>query len=203
MKHALEQHKRGEARVIPVILRPTNWIASPLGMFSPLPRYERPITTWQNRDEAFFEIAEGIRKVVKDLSFSESTLADSPASAVIPFVETSSHSFSQTSYARRIFGKLLLFTGRYEAALRSYEQALRIQPGNPYLYLGKGRALLGLKRNNEALTAYQGAIRLSPDLSAAYEGQGKAYEQLAQQTYEELQEQARTCHEKAKQLGVE
>ena len=62
--------------------------------------------------------------------------------------------------------------------------------------------MLGLKRNNEALASYQEAIRLAPDLSAAYEGQGKAYEHLAQQTYEELQQQARTCHEKAKQLGV-
>lgn len=50
MKHALERHKRGEARVIPVILRPVSaWERVPpgdiqIGQLQALPKDAKPIT---------------------------------------------------------------------------------------------------------------------------------------------------------------
>jgi hypothetical protein len=69
MKRALERHKVGEARVIPVILRPTdNWHSAPFGRLQALPRDAKPINKWSNRDEAFADVARGIRKVVEELA---------------------------------------------------------------------------------------------------------------------------------------
>ena len=68
MKRALERHERGEARVIPVILRPVYWQKAPFSKLQPLPTNEKPITKWQNRDDAFFDVAEGIRKAIDEFA---------------------------------------------------------------------------------------------------------------------------------------
>src|SRR3989442_12154966 len=77
MKRALERHKRGEARVIPVILRPIYWQGA-LGKIQALPTDGRPATSshWHNLDEAFYDVAEGIRKPVEGLK-APSTEIDS------------------------------------------------------------------------------------------------------------------------------
>jgi hypothetical protein len=64
MKLALERHARRDAIVIPVILRPVDWSAAPFARLQALPRNAKPITTWSNRDEAFAEVARGIREIV-------------------------------------------------------------------------------------------------------------------------------------------
>ncbi len=67
MKRAMEKHEAGEARVIPIILRPVHWKGSPFGKLQALPKNGKPVTLWQNRDKAFFDVAEGIRKSVEGL----------------------------------------------------------------------------------------------------------------------------------------
>lgn len=71
MQRALERHSIGEARVIPIILRPVDWKQDPtLSSLKALPTDGKPVTTWpspQYYDEAFEDIAKGIRKVVEDL----------------------------------------------------------------------------------------------------------------------------------------
>ncbi|MFN0120705.1 MAG: toll/interleukin-1 receptor domain-containing protein [Blastocatellia bacterium] len=71
--HALEQHKNGRSRVIPVILRACEWRVTPLGHLQPLPANGRPVTSWPNRDEAFTDIARGIRECVVDLMKSKTS----------------------------------------------------------------------------------------------------------------------------------
>jgi hypothetical protein len=65
MKRALERHERGEARVIPVIVRPTDWEWSPLAKLQALPKNAKPITTWPNADEAWLDVVRGIRKAIE------------------------------------------------------------------------------------------------------------------------------------------
>jgi hypothetical protein len=67
MKRALERHDAGEARVIPIILRPVDWHAAPFGKLQALPRDGKPVTMWPNPDEAFLDVALGIRRAVAGL----------------------------------------------------------------------------------------------------------------------------------------
>ena len=55
------------ARVIPIILRPCAWEHAPFASLQTMPRDERPITTWANRDEACLDVAEGVMRVVREL----------------------------------------------------------------------------------------------------------------------------------------
>ncbi|HEY0173241.1 MAG TPA: tetratricopeptide repeat protein [Pyrinomonadaceae bacterium] len=64
---AMRRHDDGEACVVPVILRPCDWKGVPFGKLQALPKNARPVTTWPNRDEAFTDVAIGIRKAAADL----------------------------------------------------------------------------------------------------------------------------------------
>jgi hypothetical protein len=67
MKRAMERHERGDAVVIPVILRPCDWHALPIGRLQAVPRNGKPVSTWINRDEAMTDIVRGIRMQVDRL----------------------------------------------------------------------------------------------------------------------------------------
>jgi HEAT repeat protein len=65
MQHALELHQRGEACVIPIIVRPVNWQHSPFAHLQCLPRDGKPVTEWDNQDAAFRDIAEGLLRTIE------------------------------------------------------------------------------------------------------------------------------------------
>ncbi|WP_437760199.1 TIR domain-containing protein [Sorangium sp. So ce1389] len=67
MKRALARHDAGQARVIPVILRKTDWHSAPFARLLALPKDERPVTLWQDRDEAWTDVALGIRRAIEGL----------------------------------------------------------------------------------------------------------------------------------------
>src|SRR5262249_45089243 len=68
IKRAMERHEAGTARVIPVILRPVDaWHTAPFGKLQALPEKGKAVTTWKNRDEAYADIARGIRQAVMSL----------------------------------------------------------------------------------------------------------------------------------------
>jgi hypothetical protein len=67
MQRAIERHNTQEARVIPIILRPCDWHSAPFGKLQALPKDAKPVTKWDNPDEAFTHIAQGIRNAVAEL----------------------------------------------------------------------------------------------------------------------------------------
>jgi len=71
MQRALERHHNGEARVIPILLKPCDWEGAPFGKLQALPIAHsagaKPVTQWSNEDEAFTAIAVGIRQAAEEL----------------------------------------------------------------------------------------------------------------------------------------
>jgi hypothetical protein len=49
------------------LLRPCDWKGSPFCKLQALPKDARAVTTWSDRDEAFTNVAEGIRRAVERL----------------------------------------------------------------------------------------------------------------------------------------
>jgi hypothetical protein len=70
---AMRRHLKGKARVIPVLLRPTDWRGAPFATLPMLPENAEAVTLWHNRDEAFLNIAQGIRKTTRELIQSRLT----------------------------------------------------------------------------------------------------------------------------------
>jgi tetratricopeptide (TPR) repeat protein len=89
MTRAMARHDAGEARVIPVFLRPVNWKGAPFGKLQALPTDAKPVTSWPNHDEAFVIVSEGIQRAVETLNTirqanAATTIEKPRASAQIP-----------------------------------------------------------------------------------------------------------------------
>src|SRR5947207_2276092 len=67
MRRALEKHATGEARVIPILLRPVDWSTTPLAQLQAVPQDAKPVTTWSNRDTAWASVAKSIRLVCEEV----------------------------------------------------------------------------------------------------------------------------------------
>lgn len=65
LMHAIERHRQGTATVVPVILRSCDWQSAPFGALQALPRDGKAITSWSDRDAAFTDVAQGLRKVLQ------------------------------------------------------------------------------------------------------------------------------------------
>ena len=61
MTRAIERHKAGTAKIIPVILRPCPWHSAPFGRLNATPKDGRPVTRFSDRDEALLEVALAIK----------------------------------------------------------------------------------------------------------------------------------------------
>jgi len=64
---AIERHDAGEARLVPILLRPVDLGDSPLSRLQLLPRDGKAITGWGNRDEAFLDVIQGIRQAAEQI----------------------------------------------------------------------------------------------------------------------------------------
>src|SRR3989442_1744044 len=113
MMRAVERHEAGEARVIPILLRPTDWESTPFHKLQALPEDARPITKWRPRDDAFLNVAQGIRKAVEELRASSSF----PPSFHATGQMQSLRQFWNVPYHRNRF-----FTGREDLLTQLHER---------------------------------------------------------------------------------
>jgi tetratricopeptide (TPR) repeat protein len=181
MKRAMERHEQGEACVIPIILRPVDTEDTPFSKLEMLPTDMKPVTDWPNQDSAFVNIAQSIRKIVKNFpaKTKEQWLADGLTNHKAGHYEQALRAFDQAmlidpDYARayRSKGDVLYDFKRYAEALAAYEQAIRLDPDHARIYRNRGDILRHLKRYEEALAAYEQAIRLEPNLAPNYNEKG-------------------------------
>jgi hypothetical protein len=81
MKRIRERWSRREIHVVPVILRSCNWMDNLDGFerLKALPEDGRPVTSWPTRDQAFANVATGVRRLLQKLQEGE-TLTPAPRS---------------------------------------------------------------------------------------------------------------------------
>ena len=61
---AMERHARGNARVIPIFLKPCKWEDAPFSKLNGLPSKGKPVSSHSDRDEAWLEVVNGIARVL-------------------------------------------------------------------------------------------------------------------------------------------
>lgn len=67
MATALKRHQKRDAKVVPIIIRTCNWQEAPFAKLKALPKDGYAVTLWDDRDEAWTDVSDGIRKVVEEL----------------------------------------------------------------------------------------------------------------------------------------
>lgn len=66
LTRALARQATDGTRVLPIIVRPSQWESSPLGHLEPLPRGGKAVSTWGNPDEAWLDVARGLQRIVSE-----------------------------------------------------------------------------------------------------------------------------------------
>ncbi len=66
VKTALKRHEEGKARLIPIVVRPVMWADSELSSIQGLPKDAKPISSWDNEDEAWVNVVGGIKKHIEE-----------------------------------------------------------------------------------------------------------------------------------------
>ena len=89
MKLALDRHANGEAVVVPIILRDVDWSGANFSHLQALPRDAKPISSWPNVDEAFADVARGIRDIVLRLQSPAPAPPATASLALAPITPTS------------------------------------------------------------------------------------------------------------------
>jgi internalin A len=67
LRRAMERHEKGEAHVIPIILRDCSWTSAPFGKLQALPKDGKAVKAWPDRDTAWWNVEQGIAKAVNEL----------------------------------------------------------------------------------------------------------------------------------------
>ncbi|WP_437969705.1 SUMF1/EgtB/PvdO family nonheme iron enzyme [Sorangium sp. So ce260] len=67
---ALERHRRGAARVLPILVRACDREGTALAALQALPRDGGAVTSWANPDEAWMDVVRGIRAAVEEAAAS-------------------------------------------------------------------------------------------------------------------------------------
>jgi len=206
MQRAMQRHEQGLARVLPIILRPVHWLAAPFGKLQVLPTNAKPVLSshWHNQDEAFFDVAEGIRETVEKLlaspQFTSSKNGSQTSQKTIGRLQGQGEVFyasEQFEEALAAFdqilqidpsnvcacswkGAALCYLKRYEESLAAREEAIRLGSTSKEDFAAKGACLVELRRYEEAMTAYNQAIEIDPSYTAAYSGKAEVIKRQKQ-----------------------
>jgi hypothetical protein len=64
-EYALQMYEEGKIRIIPIIVEPCDWKSSPFKKFVALPKDGKPISEWPNRNTAYLNIINELRRVLE------------------------------------------------------------------------------------------------------------------------------------------
>ena len=84
MKEAIARHDANQARVIPILLRPTDWKGASFSKLKMLPTDAKAATSWPSLDDAFVDVVQGIRAAIDELNITRKTANWSIASGLKP-----------------------------------------------------------------------------------------------------------------------
>ena len=73
MLRAMERHDEGTARVIPVILRPCDWLGAPFDKLKAVPTDGKPVVKHATLDDGFVEVAQAVREAAESLGSTTAT----------------------------------------------------------------------------------------------------------------------------------
>ncbi len=155
MQKALQRDAAGTARVVPILLRPVDWEDAPFSHLQILPTGAKPVTRWNDHNDAFEDVAKELRKVVRALQARAKTKEE----------------WFDEAYA-------LNELGNYNEALISCNYAIQLDHNYALAYHEKSYTLNELKRYNEALVACDRAIQLNPNYASTYNVKGSTLRNL-------------------------
>jgi Tetratricopeptide repeat len=168
-------YQDGQVRIVPIIAGPCGYHHTFFGGLTTLPTGGKPLTEWRNRQAAYANVEQGVRRVV-ELVLAQKWVAT---------------------------GALYCEKQCYEQGLQAFAQALKHDGQNSSVYRHKGDALYGMMKYKEAIEAYEHAIKLDPRSGPTWAGLYKALKARGKQVQEYYEQRAEEAEKQAKKLEHE
>ena len=127
LEQARKRHDAGEACIIPIFLRPLDLEAlegTPLQTLQGLPEPSKPITKWDNQDEALVLVARGVRIAVSKIQQEKEKRQAAQSRELI----------RQPSLRSRVPNEHYIERDEAKRFLESFERALQQPEGQPLLF---------------------------------------------------------------------
>lgn len=117
---AMDRYERGEAYVIPIILRDVDWQDASFGDLLPLPGGGKPVSdpSWSTQDAAFFNIVEGIKLVIGKIR--DRSGDTQPSSLTRPVSSDPSPGMTNSEISKALFEQFM--KKQYNRALKHYRE---------------------------------------------------------------------------------
>jgi len=64
IKKAFERYHAGQCKIVPIIIRPCHFQDTAIGELQALPKNAKPISTWSDKDEAWYDVLEQLKKTI-------------------------------------------------------------------------------------------------------------------------------------------
>ncbi len=118
MTRAMERHNTEKVPVVPVIVRQCDWRDAPFGNLQAIPTNGKPITSWDNTDEAWTEVAKLLKVTVRTVleRVLEAAEQNSAKDLRLPSKEQAKAPEVSTSRLDRILRRFLLFHKQHREA---------------------------------------------------------------------------------------
>ena len=158
----LAEALKQDIKVIPILLEHCDWLYHQLSNFEVLPDKGKPLTKWDDQDDGWQNVVDGIRKAVEKMK----TEPDSSS------VKSEKELRAELAFQR---GNVQLLLGQLDRAIEAYSQSIDFNPRVASLYNNRG-VVYGKKGNfNFAIQDYNKATQLNPNDAIAYNNRGVAY----------------------------
>ncbi|UVF22786.1 toll/interleukin-1 receptor domain-containing protein (plasmid) [Microvirga terrae] len=137
-EQARKMHEQGRIRIVPIILEPCDWLASPFSEFMALPKDGLPISEWTNPNNAFLNIVTGLRRIIEGMEADSSgrltpVVNVSPTTGRRPRVKQDFDSIQKAEFADGAFATIRHYFERSCAELHDLEGQIRakFEPMSP------------------------------------------------------------------------
>jgi nucleoside phosphorylase len=117
MSRAMQRHANGQACVVPILLRPTDVKNAPFSNIQGLPRNNKPVVSWSDRDQAWLEIVQGIRGLCEELKG----------------LPISGQSSTRSDFQNKLFDVFLCHNNKDKAEVKEIAKQLEVQGIKPWL----------------------------------------------------------------------
>lgn len=65
-QHALDLAKEGRLRIVAIVVEPCDWLSTQFSQLMALPKDGKPVSEWMNANNAYLDVASGIRRLIED-----------------------------------------------------------------------------------------------------------------------------------------
>ncbi|GAC1506774.1 MAG: hypothetical protein NVS2B12_21440 [Ktedonobacteraceae bacterium] len=182
VRRAMERHERGEALVVPVLLRAATLDGTLFKNVQMLPGNYQPIVSWPDRDAAFNDVVDELKSAVEALRASELPVSDRDEESKIQELESRVQT-SQDEAAYIELGNLYESLKRNAEAIQAYERALSLQPGDVSVIFAVSLLYNDVGEYDKAIEYLNQLVTERPDFAEAYKELGLAYRRRADTAY--------------------